>query len=533
MSLILPATRRDLHALAMAICIGLFAVGSFYSSAHGQSPSPVAAEILTPKPPETPRINGPKIFGVRPGSAFLYAIPATGERPMTFAVDGLPGGLKLDPASGRITGVLNTAGEIKVTLRARNSLGAAGKPFRIIVGEDIALTPAMGWNSYNSFGAGITQDIELREAKAMVASGLAQHGWTYVNMDDGWIGKERGGPYHALQPDPERYTGIKGMVDQIHAMGLKAGLYSTPWTITYAGRLGGSSENPDGAWPADADFKAKKNARVLPFAIGKYSFATNDARQFAAWGFDYLKLDWGPVEAPETKEMYQALRATGRDIVLSLSNNHVKNLFAGIGEVSKWAESWRTTTDINDNWKRVAFDIGFAQDAWAPFARPGHFNDADMLVVGDVGWFGKLRPSRLTPDEQYTHITLWCLLSSPLLIGCDLEKLDDFTLGLLTNDEVLEIDQDSLGKQATQVGGQGDQKIYAKPLDDGSLAVGLFNTGATASTVTANWADLKLTGKQRVRDLWRQKDLGVFAGKFDATVAPHGVVLVRLFPNPS
>lgn len=154
-----------------------------------------------------------------------------------------------------------------------------------------------------------------------------------------------------------------------------------------------------------------------------------------------------------------------------------------------------------------------------------------MLVIGNVGgWSGKPRPTKLTPDEQYTHISLWCLLSAPLLIGCDLEKLDDFTLSLLSNDEVLEIDQDTLGKQATQVGGQGDLKVYAKPLDDGSLAVGLFNLDATGVTVTANWSDLKLTGKQRVHDLWRQKDVGVFGDKFEASVASHGVVLVRIIP---
>jgi alpha-galactosidase len=351
-------------------------------------------------------------------------------------------------------------------------------------------------------------------------------------MDDGWSANVRTPANHALQADPRRFTDIKAMVDEIHGLGLKAGLYSTPWEITYGGKLGGSSDYPDGAWPTNANFRAAKNKNVPPFAIGKYSFATNDAAQFAAWGFDYLKLDWGPVEMPETKAMYQALRATHRDIILSLSNNHVKNLFPLIGDVSPWAESWRTTTDINDNWKRVAFDIGFAQDAWAPFARPGHFNDADMLVVGQVGWFGPLRPTRLKPDEQYTHISLWCLLSAPLLLGCDLEKLDDFTLGLLSNDEVLEVDQDTLGKQAVQVGGEGDLKVYAKPMDDGSLAVGLFNTGAAAATVTANWSDLKISGKQRVRDLWRQKDLGIFSDKFEASVAPHGVVLVRIFPNP-
>jgi alpha-galactosidase len=490
---------------------------------------PQPPEILTPKPAPTPRINGPKIFGVRPGSPFLYSIPATGDRPMTFSADGLPEGLQLDAANGRISGTLNTAGEYKVTLRAKNSLGVAEKSFRIVVGEDVELTPAMGWNSYNCYGTSINEDKELRIAHAMVSSGLAQHGWTYVNMDDGWSANVRNPANHALQADPRRYTDIKAMVDEIHGLGLKAGLYSTPWEITYGGKLGGSSDYPDGAWPTNANFKAAKNARKPPFAIGQYSFATNDAAQFAEWGFDYLKLDWGPVEAPETKAMYQALRATHRDIILSLSNNHVKNLFPLIGDVSPSAQSWRTTTDINDNWKRVAFDIGFAQDAWAPFARPGHFNDADMLVVGQVGWFGPLRPTKLKPDEQYTHISLWCLLSAPLLLGCDLGKLDDFTLGLLSNDEVLEVDQDTLGKQAVQVGGEGDLKIYAKPMDDGSLAVGLFNTGATETTVTANWSDLKISGKQRVRDLWRQKDVGIFTDKFETTVASHGVVLVRIF----
>ena len=143
-------------------------------------------------------------------------------------------------------------------------------------------------------------------------------------------------------------------------LGLKAGIYSTPWTETYGGRLGGSSERPDGNWPPEGNLRARKNARELPFAIGKYRFTYADARQFAEWGFDYLKLDWGPVEAPETKEMHQALRVTGRDIVLSLSNNHVKNLLPIIGEVSPWAQSWRTTTDIRDVWSRVANDIGFS-----------------------------------------------------------------------------------------------------------------------------------------------------------------------------
>ena len=173
--------------------------------------------------------------------------------------------------------------------------------------------------------------------------------------------------------------------------------------------------------------------------------------------------------------------------------------------------------------------IGFNQGQAAPFAGPGHWNDPDMLVVGQVGW-GRLHPTRLTPDEQYTHISLWCLLSAPLLIGCDLEKLDDFTLNLLCNDEVLAVDQDSLGKEAACVASNGTLRVFAKDLDDGTKAAGLFNLGDQPATVVASWDDLKLSGGQLVRDLWRQKDLGAFDKEFTATVAPHGVVLVKIQP---
>jgi alpha-galactosidase len=241
---------------------------------------PPAPVILTPKPAATPRINGPKVFGVRPGSPFLYSIPATGNRPMTFAASGLPRGLKLDAATGRITGVLKTPGEYKVTLRARNALGKAETPFRIVVGEDIALTPPMGWNSWNCWAAAVDQDKVLRSARAMAASGLAQHGWSYINIDDTWQGK-RADKLNALQPN-EKFPDMKAMCDEIHALGLKAGIYSTPWVTSYAKYAGGSAENPEGVWPGPPTNGAPRNRKVLPYAVGKYSFATNDAQQWAA-----------------------------------------------------------------------------------------------------------------------------------------------------------------------------------------------------------------------------------------------------------
>jgi alpha-galactosidase len=522
--------RSQFRPPAMALLWSLVFTAAVASHSFGQTAPAVSsadgsAEILTPPAPDSPRINGPAVFGVRPGAPFLYRIPATGRRPMKFSAKGLPKGLRLDPATGQITGALKENGEFKVRLRAKNAFGSAEKPFRIVVGEHIALTPPLGWNSWNCWGDQVDADKVLRSARALVASGLDQHGWSYINIDDAWQGA-RSGPLNALQPDPQRFPDMKQLCDEIHRLGLKAGIYSTPWTVSYAGRPGGSSENPDGKWNPAANLQAPRNKNVLPFAIGQYSFTRADATQWAEWGIDYLKFDWGPVTAPPAVAMHRALLDTGRDIVLSLSNNHEQNLFDEIKEVSATAELWRTTGDIYDDWNRVR-QIGFSEDKWAPYGGPGHWNDPDMLVVGQVGW-GRPHPTHLSPDEQYTHISLWCLLSAPLLIGCDLEKLDAFTLGLLSNDEVLAVDQDELGRQAVCVASNGDLRVYAKDLGDGSKAVGLFNLSGQPATVTALWSDLKLAGKQTVRDLWRQENLGVFSTQFAATVPKHGVVLIRL-----
>jgi alpha-galactosidase len=313
------------------------------------------------------------------------------------------------------------------------------------------------------------------------------------------------------------------MVDEIHQLGLKVGIYSTPWVTSYDAHIGGSSENADGSWDSKTMTKGPKNKKILPYAIGHYHFSTNDANQWAAWGMDYLKYDWCPNEVPETKEMADALRASGRDIIYSLSN---QTPFTSAPALAPLANSWRICGDISDSWSSI-FNHGFHQDRWAPFARPGHWNDPDMFEVGAKGG-GK--PKRLTPDEQYTHVSQWCLLSAPLLLGCDLDYLNDFTIGLLSNDEVLDIDQDELGKEATSVSRQGKLEIYAKPLADGSWAAGLFNLSDQPATVTLKWTDIGVKGNQKVRDLWRQKDLGTMTDSFSTPVNPHGVVLVKLTP---
>ena len=509
-------------------CLFLLAAALSFSTLAQDSPPPAPAaapEILTPPSPPTPQIHGAKVFGVRPSAPFLFTIAATGQRPMQFSAGPLPSGLQLDAATGRISGALSTTGTYTVTLHAQNALGQTDRPFKIIVGQEVGLVPAMGWNSFNTYGVRVNQTQILAAAHAMVDSGLALHGWTYINTDDGWQGA-RGGDLNAIQPNPG-FPDIAGMVSEIHGLGLKAGIYSTPWVTSYGRRIGGTSEDPDGKWSPDFARQNKRDhSQKFPFAIGKIHFASADAKQFAQWGFDYLKYDWAPIHAPDAKEMYDALGASGRDLIFSLSNNGLYTLLKEIQAVSPYANSWRTTDDVHDNWQNVS-NSAFNEDPWAPYARPGHFNDPDMLVVGNVGW-GHPHPTHLTPDEQYTQISMWCLLSAPLILGCDLRKLDPFTFGLITNDEVLDVDQDSLGKQATCVAKDGDINIYAKPLEDGSLAVGFVNRGPAPEKAVLHWGDILVAGPQMVRDLWRQKELGIFSDHYSAQIAPHGVVLLKL-----
>jgi alpha-galactosidase len=504
-------------------------------------PATVAPYILTPAPPHTPRINGAKVFGVRPGSPFLFTIPATGDRPMEFSATNLPSGLTLDKEAGRITGTLQSKGEFIVTLGAKNALGAAEKRFRIVCGDTIALTPPMGWNSWNCFAHAVSAEKVKGAADAMVRTGLINHGWSYINIDDYWqnhLPTDQQAVQDLIKPFRDdkgfivsnaRFPDMKGLADYVHDLGLKIGIYSSPGPTT-CGKCAGS-----------------------------WLHEEQDARTYAQWGFDYLKYDWcsygsvvdgavaNPLNVPVRKNsqndefaihpfkvMGGFLRDQPRDIVFSLCQygNH---------DVWKWGASvqgscWRTTGDVNDSWRSVK-GIGFYQDNAAPFSKPGNWTDPDMLIVGWVGW-GRPHPTSLTPDEQYTHISLWSLLAAPLLIGSDMAKLDEFTLSLLTNDEVLAVDQDELGKQATCVikiseidGMVADLRVYEKELVDGGRAIGFFNLGPEPVKLEFNdFTKLQLSGKQTVRDLWRQKDIATSDTAKDSlplAIPGHGVLLYK------
>jgi len=463
-------------------------------------PPPPIASGSSPKP----AIHGPRIFGTTPGRPFLFLIPATGDGPLTFSARSLPPGLNLDPGRGIISGSIKAEGSFTTNLTVRGPKGSASRELTIVAGtHKLALTPPMGWNSWNVWAQAVDSEKVRKAADGMVKSGLAAHGYQYINIDDTWEAKRSADG--EIQTN-EKFPDMKALSEYVHEKGLKLGIYSSPGPLTCA-RFEGS-----------------------------YNHEEQDASTFAKWGIDYLKYDWCSYtriakdrSLPELQRPYQVMRTAldkvDRDIVYSLCQY-------GMGNVWEWGNEvggnlWRTTGDITDTWISLS-NIGFSENGHEKFAGPGHWNDPDMLVVGRVGWGPNIHPSRLTQNEQMAHITLWSLVAAPLLIGCDMSEMDKFTIDLLSNDEVIDVNQDPLGRAGRRVSQDGRLEIWARPLWDGTLAVGLFNRGQTAIKVTANWSDLGLQGREPVRDLWQQRDLGTFAGAFSATVPQHGAVLVKI-----
>ena len=489
------------------------------------SSPPEPAIVLTPKPSAQPRINGARVFGVRPGHPFLFAIPATGDRPMTFGAEGLPAGLAVDPASGQITGQIPEKGEFNVTFTASNPLGTARRGFKIVCGDTLALTPHMGWNSWYVWEGHVTDRIMREAADAMVASGMKDHGYQYVNIDDCWAVKpgDKDPSLGGAPRDAEgrvnanrRFPDMKALTDYIHSKGLKAGIYTSPGPRTCGGHE------------------------------GAYGHEEADARRFAEWGFDFLKYDWCSYgekakgnTIPEFRKPYdlmgEILRHQDRDMILNLCQY-------GMGDVWNWGKacgghSWRTAGDLGGSFGgipaalfRDGFDVYTKKELYK-HGGPGGWNDPDYLLLGYLSnWQGGTARTPLTPNEQYSHVSLWCLVAAPLIFSGDITRLDEFTAGLLNNDEVIDVDQDPLGKPGRRVAADGETEVWAKDLADGSKAVGLFNRGEMPGDVTVKWSDLGVTGAQRVRDLWRQQELGAFQDRFGTNVARHGVALLRVLP---
>ncbi|HQJ75108.1 MAG TPA: putative Ig domain-containing protein [Bacteroidota bacterium] len=479
--------------------------------------------ILTPEPSKKPRINGASIFGVRPGSPFLYRIPVTGEKPIKLEVKNLPDGLSLNKSTGIITGKITKKGEYKLIFVAKNKYGKHTKNFKVVCGDKIGLTPQMGWNHWYMWVDKVNDKIIREAADAMIYTGLADHGYSYINIDDSWSVK-KGSDNPMLNGEPRDSNGyinsnknfpdMKALTDYIHSKGLKAGIYSSPGPLTCGNY------------------------------IASYGYEEQDSKRFFEWGFDLLKYDLCSYRkltdyhnADTLKKIYKLmgyyLQLLPRDIIYNLCEY-------GEGKVWEWgnevyANSWRTAYDLGGKIDSIfhkvyrdGFDL-YAKYELHKYAKPGNWNDPDYLLLGIINnWKGDPIFTPLTPDEQYSYFSFWVLINAPLIISSDITRLDEFTLRLLTNDEVIEVNQDELGKAARRLSYIDGIDIWYKELYDGSLAVGLFNRCENEKEATLSFSELGSNKKYKIRDLWRQKDLGIFKNSFTTKINPHGVVLIKL-----
>ncbi|MCK4998390.1 MAG: putative Ig domain-containing protein [Anaerohalosphaera sp.] len=480
--------------------------------------------LLTPPPPHEPQINGPDRYGVYPSTPLIYYIPVTGDRPMQYSAVNLPAGLSLDSNTGIITGSIGVEGEYGVTLQAQNALGSDDKLLTIVVGDALALTPPMAWNSWNGFQGSISENSVKQIADALVNSGLRDYGFQFVNLDDQWAMSTRDSITSRFVPDSTRFpNGMEPVRDYLHERGFKFGIYSTAAHTTCAGTQPGS-----------------------------YGYEAVDAETFAEWGIDFVKYDYchAPGDQATAIARYTAfsdeLKNYGRSVVYSICE-------WGQREPWLWGKSagghlWRTTYDTRDHWEFNTGPIGVLdsldlQVGLESHNGPGGWNDPDMMMVGIdlAGSSAGYGATGLNYTEERSMMSLWSLLSAPLIFNADLRKLDPTSVhydeewavyykDIVCNAEVIAINQDYLGLQAVRVHDTGDLEVWAKDLSDGSKAVGLLNRGDSEATIQVNWSQLGISGNQVVRDVWRQEDMGVFGSQYEASVRSHEVVLIKMTP---
>ena len=476
--------------------------------------------ILTPPPPTSPRINGAKIVGASVGKPFLFTIATSGNRPVRFEATGLPEGLTLDGDRGVISGSCRHDGKYPVVVTATNNLGVCRDTIEIVIGGGLALTPHMGWNSWYIHNTDVTQDIMEKSAQAMYDEGLVNFGYAFVNIDDGWEIKAEsddpviGGPMR--NPDGsirtnKNFPDMKRLTTCIHNLGLKAGLYSSPGRTTCGGYA------------------------------GSFGHEAIDIKTFADWGFDFLKYDWCSYgkeaksnDLEELQKPYRLIskliREADRDIILNMCQY-------GMGAVWKWGkevggQSWRTTGDIGWETRNLLasmFRIGFFQEQLKDYSGPDGWNDPDYLLFGNIyDWDNKVQcPSPYSPSEHYTCMTLWCMMSAPLIFSGEMTTLDEFTKNILCNAEVIAVNQDKLGKPGYSIYSRDMIEIWKKDLADGSVAIAIFNKRPVNSTVSVDWKELGFGNNYRLRDLWRQTDLGNMSEVKSFDIPRHGCVMLR------
>ncbi|AED91290.1 alpha-galactosidase 2 [Arabidopsis thaliana] len=369
---------------------------------------------------------------------------------------------------------------------------ADGFQSRMLMNNGLALSPQMGWNSWNHFQCNINETLIKQTADAMVSSGLSAIGYKYINIDDCWGELKRDSQGSLVAKASTFPSGIKALSDYVHSKGLKLGIYSDAGTLTCS--------------------------QTMPGSLGHEE---QDAKTFASWGIDYLKYDNCENTGTSPRERYpkmsKALLNSGRSIFFSLCEWGQEDPATWAGDIGN---SWRTTGDIQDNWKSMTL-IADQNDRWASYARPGSWNDPDMLEVGNGG---------MTKEEYMSHFSIWALAKAPLLIGCDLRSMDKVTFELLSNKEVIAVNQDKLGIQGKKVKKEGDLEVWAGPLSKKRVAVILWNRGSASANITARWAEIGLNSSDIVnaRDLWEHSTYSCVKKQLSALVEPHACKMYTL-----
>ena len=401
----------------------------------------------------------------------------------------------------RIVGLLLLLA-LGANLAASSALAETAQEFVGKTPNGLALAPPMGWNSWNKFACNVDESVVRDVADAMVSSGMRDAGYRYVVVDDCWAANRDSNGF--IIADAKHFpSGMRALSDYVHSRGLKFGIYSDAGRLTCAGRPGSEGHE------------------------------YQDALTYARWGVDYLKYDWCSTGDRNAQEAYavmaEALRSSGRDIIFSLCE-------WGTAKPWLWAKNignlWRTTGDIFDSfsvkdakhdWAHTVTDIVDLNEPLWPYAGPGHWNDADMLEVGNGG---------MTASEYQAHFSLWAMMASPLMAGNDVAHMDGATRAILLNKEVIAIDQDPLGIQGHRISKDGNREIWVKPLAHGSRAVLLFNRGEAPTTIRATAQDIGWppAAKARVSNLWSHKNIGRWSGSVEATVEPHGIAMFRIDP---
>jgi alpha-galactosidase len=546
--------RSQLRGAAFGACAWLIFCGAAASAATTD------ISIATSPAPATPKILGPALFAARPASPFSYGIAATGQQPLTFSATGVPTGLSLAADTGIISGTMPAAGNYTLTLTVSNSLGTVTRTFSLVSGDTLAQTPPMGWNSYDSFGGGVTEAEVLAAAEAQKAQ-LQPYGWNYVVVDYLWFDSEQAVdangrylPSKGRFPSATGTLGFKPLADKIHALGLNFGIHIMRGiprkTVSANPTLAGSTlKAADAADTSDACPWDNHMWGVKGNTAAGQAWYDSIFAQYAQWGIDFVKVDDllnnqapqpYPYHQAEVDAIRKAIDKTGRSIVLSLSPGPMKTSDAA--HLNANANMWRM---VNDFWDKSGLstlsDVFDASGLWqaTPNLSVGHWPDADMLPLGYIGprspVGGAARASALSHNEQVSVMSLWSVLPSPLMFGGNVPKLSSdatgpFTLALLTNDEIIAVNQDSAGNKGKRLSQSGEQQIWYKNLSGGRKAVAFFNRGGADADMSATLTQLGMTAPLTARDLWQRKDLPAPTASVNVSVPYRGAAMILLSP---